>query len=332
MQTAVIAPVQVHPDAAPPPPLISVVIPTLDRPDYLRAALQSVLAQSYDNLEIIVQDNASAADPADLVEGLDDPRIKYFRNATRLNQTENVISACMKARGRYVAILCDDDVWHPDFLCEMVAPLEANDDVVLAFCDHDIIDSAGRRDDAVTDKVTRTFHRHRLRQGVHQPFDDIAVIYRSIPTLSAAILRRAEMNWDAVPLDMPYGLDLTLAYGAARTRKACYYQPRRLAQLRYHAGSVTSSFGGVEKKLANARTARTYWAKFARDGEMPRSRRYCEMKAAQNAVVIALVLLRCGQWREALDEIGRSWADGLLRPSTLFSHLIYAIRLGRARA
>lgn len=319
-------------EIAPSSPLVSVVIPTLDRPDYLRAALQSVLDQSYGNLEIIVQDNASAADPAAVVEAFDDPRIRYFRNAKKVNQTENVISACLKSRGPYIAVLCDDDVWHPDFLREMVAPLEANGDVVLAFCDHDIIDAAGRRDAAATTSVTRTFRRHRLPQGVHQPFHDIAVVHRSIPTLSGAVLRRAGIDWEGVPLDMPYGLDLYLAYVAARTNKACYYQPRRLAQLRYHAGSVSSGSRRTEQKLANARNARSYWTKFARDGEIRRNRRYFEMKAAQNAAVIVVVLLRCGRWREALGEVRRSWAAGLMRPSMLLSHLIYAIRLGRVRA
>ena len=325
-------PVSVGSEVANSSPLVSIVIPTLDRPDYLRAALQSAVDQSYPDLEIIVQDNASAIDPAAVVARFDDPRIKYFRHAKKVNQTENVVSACMKTRGPYIAVLCDDDVWHPDFVREMVAPLEANSDIVLAFCDHDIIDSAGRRDDAATARVTRTFRRHRLRQGVHQPFDEIAVVFRSIATLSGAMLRRTAIAWEAVPLDMPYGLDLYLAYVAARTKKACYYQPRRLAQLRYHAGSLTASTGRAKQKLANARVARAYWAKFSRDGEAGPNRRYFEMKAGQNSVVIVLVLLRCGHWREALDEVRRSWATGMMRPSMLFSHLVYAMRLGRVRA
>jgi glycosyltransferase involved in cell wall biosynthesis len=313
-------------------PLVSIVIPTLDRPEYLRAALGSVVAQTYRDLEIVVQDNASAADPAAIVASLDDPRIRYFRNATRMNQTENMVSACMRAHGRYIAVLCDDDLWHADFVRELVAPLEANSDIVVSFCDHDIIDKDNRVDPVLTAKVTRTFRRHRLRRGVHRPFDDIAVVYRSIPALSAAVLRRAAIAWDEIPLDMPYGLDLYLAYVAARTQKSCYYEPRRLAQLRYHAGSVTSASHHAEQKLANARTARAYWTKFARDGELGRNRRYFEMKAGQNAALIALVLVRRGQWREALGEVRRSWAAGLIRPSMLLSHLAYAIRLGRVRA
>ena len=313
-------------------PLVSVVIPTLNRPDYLRAAVSSVVGQSYRNLEIIVQDNASDADPVAVVESFADPRIRYFRNGERMNQTENVVSACMRTHGRYVAVLCDDDVWHPDFVRELVAPLEANGEVVLAFCDHGIIDSSGRVDDDLTARVTRTFRRHRLRPGVHRPFDDIAVLYRSIPTLSGAMLRRDVIAWGEIPLELPYGLDLYLAYVAARTQRACYYEPRRLAKLRYHVGSVSSASRRAEQKLVNARTARTYWAKFAGDREVGRNRRYFEMKAGENAALVALVLLRCGKWREALGEARRSWAAGLMRPSILLSHLVYAIRLGRVRA
>jgi glycosyltransferase involved in cell wall biosynthesis len=317
---------------ADPGPLVSVVVPTLDRLDYLRAALRSVMAQSYGNLDIVVQDNASAIDPADLVATLQDPRIRFFRNPIRVNQTRNVVSACQRARGDYVAVLCDDDVWHPDFVRELVAPLEADSEIALAFCDHGIIDSSGHEDDVVAAQVTKMYGRHRLRPGLHRPFDDIAVVHRSIATLSGAMLRRSSIPWDEIPLDMPYGLDLYLAYIAARTKKPCYYEPRRLAQLRYHAGTISSHAGRADQKLANALNARAYWSQFSHDRAMRRNRRYFELKAGQNAAVVVSVLLRRRQWREALAELRRSWTAGLMRPSMLLAHLVYAIRLGRVRA
>ncbi len=319
-------------DRAASAPLVSVVIPTLDRPDYLRAALRSVIEQTWSNLDIVVQDNASATSQADLVAAFADPRIRFFRNETRLNQTQNMVTACQKARGDYIAVLGDDDVWHPDFLRELVAPLEADGEIVLAFCDHGIIDASGRENDSVAAQVTKTFGRHKLRPGRHQPFDDIAVLYRSIATLSGAVLRRSAIAWEEIPLSMPYGLDLYLAYMAARTGKACHYEPRRLAQLRYHPGTITSKGGQSEQKLVNARNARTYWSDFSRDGAMRRNRRYFKLKAGQNAAVVVSVLLRRRQWREAWAELRRAWAAGLMRPSMLFAHVFYAIRLGRVKA
>ena len=316
----------------PPQPLVSVVIPTFNRQDYLRIALASALAQSLRDFEIVVQDNASAGDPEALVESFADPRVRYFRNPTTVSQTQNVISACAKARGKYIAVLCDDDVWHVDFLRQMLAPLEANDDVVLAFCDHDIIDGDGRRDDRLTERVTRSFHRHRLQPGIHRPFDEIATVYRSICTLSAAVLRRDAIDWRAVPPDMPLGLDLYLAYLAARTGKACHYLPTRLAQMRYHPGSLTSGLKRSQRRLANARNALLCWRAFFQDGALRRNRRYFELKAGLNALVIVTALLRCGDWRGSFRELRRFWAEGLIRPRILLYHLAYAKKLGRMRA
>ena len=146
------------------------------------------------------------------------------------------------------------------------------------------------------------------------------------------MLRRSAIAWEDIPLSMPYGLDLYLAYMAARTGRPCHYEPRRLAQLRYHPGTITSHAGQSEQKLVNARNARTYWSDFSRDEAMWRNRRYFKLKAGQNAAVVVSVLLRRHQWREALGELRRSWSAGLMRPSMLVSHLFYAIRLGRVKA
>src|SRR6185437_6777479 len=156
-----------EPRDAPDAPLVSVVIPTLNRQGYLRIALQSALAQTLTSLEIIVQDNASTADPRAVVEGLCDPRVAYHRQSTAVAQVENVVSACARARGKYIAILGDDDVWKPKFLATLVGPLEADASLVVAFCDHEIIDTSGRPDAAAADRISKRYGRHGLGGGAH---------------------------------------------------------------------------------------------------------------------------------------------------------------------
>lgn len=314
-------------------PLVSVVIPTFNRPDYLRIALASVLDQSHRSLDIIIHDNASTADPLGIVEAFGDSRIRYFRNETTISQTANVISGCARAVGKYVAILGDDDVWHPEFLRALVAPLEADEDLTIAFCDHEIIDAAGVTDRAATERVRRSFQRHQLREGTHRPFDEIALVFRSICVFSAAVLRRRDIDWQAVPLELGFGpVDHYLAYLAARTGKGCYYVPRRLAQYRYHALALGSSLARPDQKLASARYAMVYWAKLADDRTLTRSRRYFEMKRAFNALRIVTALWRCGDWREAAGQLRHYWHDGLIRPRSFLDHLAYAIKLRRVRA
>jgi glycosyltransferase involved in cell wall biosynthesis len=314
------------------PPLVSVVVPTLNRPEYLGIALESALHQSLRNIEIIVQDNAGDVDPGDVVRRFGDPRVRFYRNAGRLTQTENIISACARAGGKYIAILGDDDLWHREFLATLVRPLEQDDTIVVAFSDHGIIDSTGREDRAMSDKVTRRFQRHALRPGRHRPFAEIALVYRSICMVSGAVLRRAAIDWHDVPLEAHFGVDLYLSYLAARTGGACHYTPRRLAHYRYHPQALGSSVRRPDQRLANAQDSMVYWHCFRDDGTLARNRRYFEMKLGMNALVIVTSLWRCGKSRQALDQLRRYWRDGLIRPRIFLDHLIYALRLRRASA
>jgi glycosyltransferase involved in cell wall biosynthesis len=313
-------------------PLVSVIVPTFNRLDYLRVALQSAAAQSWQNTEIIVQDNASVRDPYQIVAGFHDPRMTYFRNPRHVSQTANIMSACLRAHGKYVAVLNDDDLWEPEFLAMLVGPLEADESVVLSFCDHDIIDAAGKRNPGLADKVARRFQRHVCHAGRHQPFDTIALVSRSICALSAAVFRRADIDWNDVPKTLVFGADLYLAYLAARTGMACHYVPQRLAQIRYHSGSVSSSLNGLERRLANARNAMIYWDCLRRDQRLLRHRRFFEMKLCLDALAVITMLIAGGDWREGLRQLKHSVAEGLLRPQNFIYYPFYAARLHRLRA
>lgn len=314
-----------------PPPKVSVLIPTFDRRDYLRATIASVLCQTLGDFEVIVSDNASALDPADIVAGFGDRRLRYYRNADNLGVTGNLLAAASHARGSYIAILGDDDLWHRDFLATLVAPLEADGSLTLAFCDHFIIDPEGRPDERLSEQVTRRWQRHRLREGVYRPFDEIALVYRSICVFSATVLRRSAIDWHSIPRDLDFSVDVYLAYLAARTGLGCYYVPRRLSQYRYHSGSLANSLKRADQRLANARDAMIYWDLFLHDESLG-NKPYFEMKRGFNAFVIVLALLRSGRRRQAWDELRRSWSAGLLRPRILIYHLAYALRLHRANA
>jgi hypothetical protein len=214
----------------------------------------------------------------------------------------------------------------------LVRPLERDDGVVVAFCDHNIIDSTGRQDPELSDRVTRRWQRHALSEGRHRPFGEIALVHRSICIVSGAVLRREAIDWEAVPLEARFGVDLYLAYLAARTGRACYYVPRRLAHYRYHPQALGSSISRPDQRLANARDSMVYWHCFRQDRALAQNRRYFEMKLGLNALVVVASLWRCGQGRQAFDQLRRYWSDGLIRPRIFLDHLVYALRLHRVSA
>ena len=94
--------------------LVSVGIPTYNRPQGLRLALECVTLQTYKNLEIIISDNFSTNPEVELVikEYKDkDQRIRYFRNSENIGATKNFDLVLEKATGKYFMWAADDDEW-----------------------------------------------------------------------------------------------------------------------------------------------------------------------------------------------------------------------------
>jgi glycosyltransferase involved in cell wall biosynthesis len=220
-------------------PLVSVVIPTHNRPHYLREAIVSALRQTYTNLEILVRDNASTEDTRRAVQSFDDPRLRYHRHDFNVGPTMNVIGGCRDARGKYIANLHDDDIWEPDFVEKLIKPLEENADVAIAFSDHYIIDVNGKLDPAMTRRNTHQWKRDVLTAGLHAPLHRIAVLDRSIPLSMAALMRKSAIDWNDIP-DLPSCYDVWLMYLVCRHGQAGYYVPERLTRYRVHSGSETA--------------------------------------------------------------------------------------------
>lgn len=94
-------------------PLVSVVIPTFNHAKLLRRALDSVVAQTFDNWEAIVVNNFSTDETIDVVQSFNDDRIKLinFRNNEIIAASRN--RGIHDSRGQYVAFLDSDDNWYP---------------------------------------------------------------------------------------------------------------------------------------------------------------------------------------------------------------------------
>ncbi|NGM70458.1 glycosyltransferase [Natronolimnobius sp. AArcel1] len=117
---------------------VSVVIPTYNRAPTLPRALESTLAQTIDDLEILVVDDGSTDDTASVLATYQDvdSRVRPVVHAT--NQGANVArnTGIEHARGEYIAFLDSDDEWHPEKLERQLAALEDRpDEWVGVYCD-----------------------------------------------------------------------------------------------------------------------------------------------------------------------------------------------------
>ncbi|MGE5409523.1 MAG: glycosyltransferase, partial [Clostridiales bacterium] len=113
--------------------MVSVIIPTYNRKDKLVRAIKSVLAQSYDDYEIIVV-NDNGEDVSSVIEQLKDPRIRLITHNINKGLSAARNSAIKYANGKYLAYLDDDDIYYPDHLETLVNYLE-NGSSKIAYTD-----------------------------------------------------------------------------------------------------------------------------------------------------------------------------------------------------
>jgi glycosyltransferase involved in cell wall biosynthesis len=126
-------------------PKISVCMPTCNQSRYIRDALQSVLRQTIHDFEIVVFDDASTDDTAQVVSSIRDPRIRYFCQQRRVGIASNRNSCLAVAAGRYIAWLDSDDIYHPPMLALQSAVLDRHPNVGLAHGAYEVIAEDGRR-------------------------------------------------------------------------------------------------------------------------------------------------------------------------------------------
>lgn len=111
-------------------PFFSIVIPTKNRPDYLRDSIQSVLLQNFEDFELIVSDNFNEQLTQDVIsEFSDHPKFKSYRTSEEMNMINHWEFATKKATGKYVLLLADRKVYYQGALKKIHQSLCKNPDI-----------------------------------------------------------------------------------------------------------------------------------------------------------------------------------------------------------
>ncbi len=103
-------------------PLVSVAIPCY-KAGFIKEAISSVLSQSYRNLEVIIVNDQSPENISDIIVSFSDSRIRYYTNDKNIgadNPANNWNRCLSLAKGEYFCLLCDDDIYEPDFVEQML--------------------------------------------------------------------------------------------------------------------------------------------------------------------------------------------------------------------
>ena len=96
--------------------LVSIIMPTFNSARFIKETIDSVLAQTYKNWEIIAVDNDSTDETQKIIESYKDTRIFFYLNNCNKGQAFSRNRAIQLARGRFIAFLDSDDIWFPDKL------------------------------------------------------------------------------------------------------------------------------------------------------------------------------------------------------------------------
>jgi glycosyltransferase involved in cell wall biosynthesis len=221
-------------------PRVTVLIPTYNRAQWLGGAIESALAQSWGDFQIVVSDNASTDATADVVAGYDDPRIRYVKLDSNLDLNTHYNLCFERCTTEFLCTLPDDDRFEPDFLARTVEVLDANPraglvhgQAVVVDRDGQVIDPAhdmtGLPSDAV--ETGAEFIRRSMDGGyrIHattalirtQALRGVLLDHRDYPVTDFGQWMRVALSWDIAFLARP------------------------LATYRLHTGSYTSGAAEV---------------------------------------------------------------------------------------
>jgi len=126
-------------------PRITLAMPVYNGENFVRLAIESILAQDFTDFELIITDNASTDGTQAICEDFAarDERIRYVRNPNNLGAAPNYNRGYELARGEYLKWCAHDDLLSPNYLSACLACLEANPDASLAFGSTQCIDLEG---------------------------------------------------------------------------------------------------------------------------------------------------------------------------------------------
>lgn len=107
--------------------MVSIVMPSYNTGKYIKETIESVLAQSYSNWELIIVDDCSTDNTDDVVsQYLKDNRIRYIKNETNSGAAVSRNRALREAKGKWIAFLDSDDLWEPDKLQRQITFMRDN--------------------------------------------------------------------------------------------------------------------------------------------------------------------------------------------------------------
>jgi len=217
---------------------VTVMIPTYNQADYLREAIDSALAQTYEYLEVVVGDDASIDATSEIVAEISDPRLRYVKRPFNIGRTENYRDLLYRhATGEFVVNLDGDDFFtDPDFITKGVS--------IIRSCPGLVMVVARATTKSQTEKYVSNIPDHEVATGMQilKRLPDkryflmhMATLYARKPALEIGFYRSSEISSDWESL---YRLSL---------RGTVYFLDRNVGVWRIHGTNETGTTDPVKQ-------------------------------------------------------------------------------------
>lgn len=272
-------------------PKLSVLIPTYNRAHFLPEAVDSVLGQTFGDLELIVVDNASSDNTPEIMELYvsRDPRVKYIRKSVNKGVLDSFRLGLQHSSGEYQAFLDSDDTMLPTRIEKQMKILDQRSDISMVFTGYYFIDVNGRR----LRKSPAYQDGNYLKQLLFSCFIqwNTIVVRRSVLDTVGPFDESLSHSWD-------WDWLLRMLISGYQ----CAGIPEPLNTYRMHPGNLTRNTASEELAL-NAIIRKTF-----ADPRLPESLRALQNRAiAATSLWLASGYYRSGQWDDARRNLAMAW-------------------------
>lgn len=229
-------------------PLVSIVIPVYNREDFVGEAIESALAQTYDNIEIVVVDNCSTDKTWDIVLKYENSKLRAYRNETNIGPVLNWKRGIELSKGEFIKLLFSDDKISNNFIEECLNFFDDKTAFVLS-------PIATLRGKELSRQSFYSKNRYSSREYFYScyilfseefPFSPGAALFRKIDIERSFVTNIPTMQ-DLEPMKNGAGIDLLIYMTIAHKYQTICVSKKSLAIFRAHANSFSCADVGIFK-------------------------------------------------------------------------------------
>ena len=206
--------------------LVSIIMPNYNGAKYIKASIESVLAQTYTNWELLIVDDCSTDNSLNVMQSIVDPRIRIIRSEINSGTAVSRNYGLQQAKGRWIAFLDSDDLWVKDKLEKQITFMK-NNNIAFSYTDYDVFDSSNKVVSTFKPKLTMVTYKNILK---HNCIGCLTVMYDS-----------AKLGKVLMPINAIKREDVACWLSILKKGVNAYCFRETLAQYRVHSNSVSAN-------------------------------------------------------------------------------------------